>query len=83
MESLRWFGMGYKLKRATKHERKNLLKFSCSTGAYYPSEKTIVVDHTQSRETIYLTIVHELCHALGMNEKEAEQFTSKAEGIKE
>lgn len=75
--------MEFKLKRATKNERKNLLKFSCSTGAYYPSEKTIVVDHTQSRPIIYLTIIHELCHALGMNEKEAEQFTSKADRMKE
>ena len=71
-----------KLKKATKHERKNLLKFCCSTGAYYPTEKTIVVDHTQSKPTIYLTIIHELCHALGMNERQAEQFTTKAVNLK-
>ncbi len=71
-----------KLKRATKHERKNLLKLCCSTGAYYPLENTIVVDHTQSLKTIYLTIIHEFCHVLGMNEKQAEQFTNKAMRLK-
>jgi predicted Zn-dependent protease len=67
-----------KLKKATKHERKNLLKLCCSTGAYYPTEKTIVVDTTQNKETILLTIIHELGHGLGMNEKQSEDLTNKA-----
>ena len=70
--------MNLKLKKATKHERKNLLKLACSTGAYYPETNTITVDTTQSRSTIYTTIIHEMGHALGMNEKEARQFTNKA-----
>lgn len=74
--------MNLKLKKATKHERKHLLKKACSTGAYYPEINTITVDTTQSRPTIYTTIIHELCHVVGMGEKEATQFTNKAINLK-
>ena len=69
--------MNLKIKKASKHERKHLLKKAGSEGAFYPEKEMIVVDTTKSRPVILLAIIHEMGHVLKMNEKEAEEFTSK------
>ena len=69
--------MNLKIKKASKHERKYLLKKAGSEGAFYPEKEMIVVDTTKSRPVILATVIHELGHRLGMNEKEAREFTAK------
>lgn len=69
--------MNLKIKKASKHERKHLLKKAGSEGAFYPEKGMIVVDTTKSRPVILTTIIHEMSHILGLNEKEAKEFTKK------
>lgn len=65
-----------KVRKATKHERKYLLKEAGSDGALYET-KEIIVDATRNKEAIFLAIIHELCEALGMAHEEAVKFEER------
>jgi len=71
--------MKLKIRKATKHERKHLLKKSGSDGAFY--ENTIVVDATKSRLKILLAVIHELCRTREMSHQEATNFENRVLNI--